>query len=312
MQIPFFAALSRANTVLIAGAGGGFDIASGIPLYLHLAGLGKKAVLANLSFTALSFTDGEEVCPGAYRLTEATTEVNYFPEKFILEWLAERGEHPEMYGFSNDLGVLPLRHAYSYIVERHGVDTLVLVDGGTDSLMTGDETHLGSIVEDSCSIAAAAPLLPGNGFLAAIGFGVEHDLDHYACLENIAALIHDGDYMGASSLTSDMPEGRAWLDLVERLNQKISFHPSIVTNAISSAMQGKFGDFHPTWRTRNSDQFINPLMGLYWFFRLEGVAAKLRYVRQLENTLTMYDVAQACLTCKETTPRRAYRTIPLK
>ncbi|MDR2678889.1 MAG: hypothetical protein LBB51_05565, partial [Zoogloeaceae bacterium] len=106
MQIPFFTALSRADTVLIAGAGGGFDIASGIPLYLHLAGLGKKVVLANLSFAALSATGCEEVSPGAYRLTNVMDEaiaklteaLDYFPEKFILEWLAGRGEHPEMYG----------------------------------------------------------------------------------------------------------------------------------------------------------------------------------------------------------------------
>jgi hypothetical protein len=33
MEIPFWGRLERANKVLIAGCGGGFDVYQGIPLY---------------------------------------------------------------------------------------------------------------------------------------------------------------------------------------------------------------------------------------------------------------------------------------
>lgn len=43
-------------------------------------------------------------------------------------------------------------------LQREGVDTVVLVDGGTDSLMRGDEQALGSPQEDMLSIAGVSAL----------------------------------------------------------------------------------------------------------------------------------------------------------
>jgi len=37
--------------IFIAGAGGGFDVFSGLPLYFGLRAAGKKVTLANLSFS---------------------------------------------------------------------------------------------------------------------------------------------------------------------------------------------------------------------------------------------------------------------
>ena len=38
------------DTILLAGAGGGFDIFAGIPLMLLFESMGKQVVLGNLSF----------------------------------------------------------------------------------------------------------------------------------------------------------------------------------------------------------------------------------------------------------------------
>jgi hypothetical protein len=312
VQIPFITALSPAKTVLIAGAGGGFDVAHGIPLYLWLRSLGKQVVLANLSFSALSFTENVEICPDTYQITENSAEVDYFPEKRILEWLRDRNESPAIYGFSCKMGVAPLRRAYAEIIARHAVDSIVLIDGGTDSLMTGNEHQVGSIVEDACSIVAVAGLPLENCFLAAIGFGVERNLEHYGCLENMAALARRGHFLGALSLTGDMAEGEAYLELVDHLNKTISFHPSIVANNIASAIRGQFGDFHATWRTRDSDQFISPLMNLYWFFRLQGIATRIQFAEKIEKTETMSEVANIFRVYRASTSRRAHRPIPLK
>jgi hypothetical protein len=312
MKIPFAKAISSSKNVLIAGAGGGFDIASGIPLYVWLRGLGKQVTLANLSFTTLDGTDSEEICSGAYRVLDTPCEVDYFPEKRILEWLRLRWETPAMYAFSSGMGVIPLRRAYAEIIKRHGIDTLILVDGGTDSLMFGDEAAVGSIIEDSCSIVAASGLSVKKSFLAAIGFGVEHSLNHHACLENMATLTRKGHYLGAFSLTSDMPEGEAYLELADYLNETISFHPSIVINSIVSAMHGKFGDYHATQRSRSSDQFINPFMNLYWFFGLKGVASNIRFATDIEKTETMNDVIEIFTQYRATASRRSAQQIPLR
>lgn len=313
MQIPFFEAIADAGTVLIAGAGGGFDIVSGIPLYLYLRRLGKQVILANLSFSELAFTDSEEICPGAFLVTAQSREVPYFPEKMIVEWLQARNEAPVMAGFSNKLGVQPLRHAYQTLIDRYQVDALVLVDGGTDSLMFGDEAGVATIVEDACSMLAASLTTVRNSYLLAIGFGVDffHDLNHHSCLENIATMIKDGQYLGAQALTNDSAEGQGFLELVAYLNQRMAFHESIVTNSIASAMQGEFGDHQVSRRTQGSALFINPLMSLGWYFRLGGLVARMQFADKIEASQTMKEVAQAVTVFRAIVTRRPNLPIPL-
>ena len=179
-----------------------------------------------------------------------------------------------------------LRQAYCYLRETHNIDTLVLADGGTDSLMFGD---------DSLSILAAAGAGFERSYLSAIGLGVEmnHNLDHYACLNNVATLTKAGAYLGAMSLTPEMPEGAAYLDLARYLNERLSSHRSIVVNSIASAMQGEFGDHHTMARTQGSVQFINPLMPLYWFFELPAVAERITFASEVEGSHTMDEFYKA-------------------
>ena len=40
-------------------------------------------------------------------------------------------------------------------MERHEIDLVLLIDGGTDSLIFGDEPGLGTVVEDAVSTIAA-------------------------------------------------------------------------------------------------------------------------------------------------------------
>lgn len=313
MRIPFFSELDKGERFLVAGVGGGFDIASGMPIYMHLRKQGKQVALANLSFSELSFTDNEEIAPGAYLVTQQSRDVPYFPEKFIVDWLAERNDHPEMFGFSNHLGVAPLCAAYRKIVERLDIDTLVLVDGGTDCLIFGDEPGLGTIVEDACSMIAAAKLGIKRSYLVATAFGVDHfhGVNHHAFLENVATLIRDGAYLGTFSLTREMPEGEAFLALVEYMNQRSGSFQSIVTNSVACALQGEFGDHHVSGRTKDSELFINPLMGLQWTFDLAGVVARMQFASNFESTETMDEIAQRLQLFKLMTKKRIRKPIPL-
>ncbi len=42
LTVPLFDSLRQSERVLLAGAGGGFDIFSGLPLYFALRNAGKK------------------------------------------------------------------------------------------------------------------------------------------------------------------------------------------------------------------------------------------------------------------------------
>lgn len=57
-ELPFFQKLADSRRVLIAGAGGGFDVFSGLPLYFLLRESGREVYLANLSFSTWFLRSG--------------------------------------------------------------------------------------------------------------------------------------------------------------------------------------------------------------------------------------------------------------
>ncbi len=309
---PLLNAIADTRSLLIAGAGGGFDFVSGIPLFMEARRLGRQVVLANLSFSALQEAGCREEYPGTWLVDGDARSLPYFPDKYVLDWLGTKGECPPLYAISNDLGVQPLRMAYASICARHNIDTIVLVDGGTDSLMFGDEPQVGTIVEDACSIAAVSAVMPERSVLAAIGFGVEHDLSHHACLENMASLTAEGHFLGVQALSRLAPEGAEYLELVEYLNVQMPGHESIVTNSIAASMKGYFGNVHATERTGGTVQFVSPLMSVYWFWQLRGVAERLGFRREILGTESMHDVAKAYQTFRLLNRPRARRRIDLK
>jgi hypothetical protein len=71
--------------------------------------------------------------------------------------------------------VQPLRAAYRALIGHlGGVDAIVLVDGGTDILMRGDENGLGTPEEDMASLGAVNGLTEvPQRLVACIGFGVD-------------------------------------------------------------------------------------------------------------------------------------------
>jgi hypothetical protein len=75
----------------------------------------------------------------------------------VARWLAAHELPSTVYAFP-PLGVQPLRAGYRYLIEHLGIDAVVLADGGTDVLLRGDESDLGTPVEDITSLAAVAAL----------------------------------------------------------------------------------------------------------------------------------------------------------
>jgi hypothetical protein len=51
-QLPLFSRLDGSQRVLMAGAGGGFDVFCGLPLYFALRSAGKQVFLGNLTFSS--------------------------------------------------------------------------------------------------------------------------------------------------------------------------------------------------------------------------------------------------------------------
>jgi hypothetical protein len=295
-RLKFFTEIQSAEHILLAGAGGGFDIYCGLPLYFDLLEMGKKVYLANLSFADIHSSDGKAINDFAVEVrANSRGKESYFPELHLARWLANQGLQTSIYAFDTT-GVQPLKASYESLIEKLSLDAIVLIDGGTDSLMPGDEADLGTPQEDAASIAAVSLLeAPIDKYLVCLGFGVDthHGVAHYEVLQAIADLTRSGDYLGAWSLTSDMPSVARYREAFEYASQKMPTHPSIVSASVLDGIYGEFGDFHRTNRTAGSELFINPLMGLYWAFRLEGIAKRNLYLEQIRNTQTYWELRSA-------------------
>ncbi|MGW4845156.1 DUF1152 domain-containing protein [Nocardia brasiliensis] len=295
IEPPLFTRLRDATVVLIAGAGGGFDVYGGLPLAVALEGLGKQVHLANLSFGDLDRISLDDwLAPGVAAVhPESEGYDDYFPERSLARWLASTGRQPVVYTFPRS-GVRPLRAAYRALIDHLGVDALVLIDGGTDILLRGDEADLGTPHEDMTSLAAAAGLDGVAGLVVSIGFGIDtyHGVCHAHVLENLAALQRQNAFLGTFSVPRDSPEGAAYLAAVRHSMTETPLRPSIVHSQIAAALCGEFGDVHATDRTAGTELFVNPLMAMYSTVDLPALARGVEYLPLLEPTEDADEVAR--------------------
>jgi hypothetical protein len=312
--VPLFRELAACERILLAGAGGGFDLLAGLPLYFALRALGKAVHLANLTFSAMAASDAAPLGAALHRV-RATTQGDgrYFPEKHLAVWLRDRGEDDAVYCFEK-AGVAVLREAYKTLAAQLDVDAVVLVDGGTDILMHGDEVGLGTPEEDVTSLLAAHALDVPTKLVTCVGFGIDahHGVCHAHFLENVAALTKAGAFYGTFSLLPGAPEVDAWLDALTYVQNATRGRESIVCASLADAVRGEFGDHHSVPRTRasGSELFINPLMGIVWTFGLDALAERSRFRSALAHTRSIFEVSAVIEAAREGVPLRPRRPIP--
>jgi hypothetical protein len=298
LNLPILDQLENSQRILIAGAGGGFDVFSGLPLYFTLRALGKTVHLANYSFTELSLVEyvgtPEVLIKGLLvgaRGSVTQPVLPYYPEGYLSQWFqAVRGEDVTVWMFPK-VGAAPLHEAYTTLVEHLDIDALILVDGGVDSLMRGDEVGAGTLVEDSISLAAVSALAVPVKILACIGFGteVEEAVCHYNALENMAALAKAGAFYGSCALTPQM-EAFQLFEAACRYVWEQPGHPkSHISTRIIPAVRGEFGNHHLYDEYRSSTIFVSPLMSLYWFFDAATVIRHSLIVEPLRASRTSHE-----------------------
>ncbi|MBN9416308.1 MAG: DUF1152 domain-containing protein [Candidatus Eremiobacteraeota bacterium] len=312
-MLPLLEALEPCQRILIAGAGGGFDVVAGVPLYEYLRAQGKQVWLASLSFSELSKARGRK--RGTYILevdADSGGDEDYFPERYLSEWFWLGGESVPVYCYKA-AGPMVMLEIYQQMVRDFQLDGLILVDGGTDILMRGDEPALGTPLEDMCSLAAAEMLEVAHKFVVCLGFGVDafHEVCHHYVLEAIADLNRHGDYLGALSLTGDMPEFQALTEAVEYVCSRTPGKESIVMTSVVAAGRGNFGNFHPTVRTSESQLFLNPLMSMYFCFRLDGLARRCLYLDYLKAKYGRWEVHRGICNFLSTITPREWKRLPL-
>lgn len=314
LNLPILNQLSNCKNLLIAGMGGGFDIFCGLPIYFELKKHGINAHLANFSFSDIESVDfGIRLTKTLVGITSSTDQAfPYFPEFHLANWFKEKRDKEVTIWCFHKTGAAPLTENYKILAEYLSLDGILLVDGGVDSLVRGDEAELGTAVEDLTSLYAVNQLSNiQTRFLACIGFGAEQNLTHAHIFENIASLTKAGGFLGACSLTPQMESYQAYDEALTYVQRNEFQDPSVINSSIISAVRGNYGDYHLTEKTRRSQLWISPLMPIYWFFDFDCVVKQNMLLPEIEGTMLFRDALYKVIAKAERMSRRPASKIPL-
>lgn len=278
LPVPY---LLNERKIMFAGVGGGYDIFGALPLVHSLDRVSNGFVLVNNS-PSKSFS---------YR---RTTEDD-FPE-CVLNINADHLENRPSFYTVGRHGVQTLKEAYAEIVEKEGIEVIIAIDGGVDSLMHGDEENSGTVLEDFIGLAALSELDVPTKLLVSLGFGTEteEDINHYRALENMAQLVKSSSFLGCCALTNNM----YCYDLYKQTCE-LAFsqgRKSHIQTKIISAVEGSFGDSNLygdvdarlAGKVKNNC-FISPLSSIYWFFNLDGVIRQNLVLNAIKSSRTFTD-----------------------
>lgn len=314
LNLPIIDQVSQCKRILIAGMGGGFDIFCGLPIYFALQQRGYDVHLANLTFSTLhKLTGGIRLTDTLLGVTASLhTDAGYAPELYLSQWFQEALKTDVTVWCFAQTGPRILANDYRVLLQHLDIDGIILIDGGVDSLLRGDETAIGSLLEDAISLTAVSELheVPLR-MLVCLGFGAEQHLSHCHILENIAELTQTAAFLGSCALTQQMTVYQLYEEAISFVHAKPQQDPSVINASIISAVQGKFGDYHLTTKTHGSQLWISPLMPLYWFFNATDVAKQNLLVPRLRSVDNYYDAMRELMQLRQRQQLRQDAVIPL-
>lgn len=137
------------KTIFLAGCGGGYDIFGCLPYYFKI----KSNAIDDVTLISYSFTKHRLLSQNSQQLTTILfrvdpktdtvwlTDAVYFPEQHLANEL-----NIPVYAILCDFAMTSIElivEAYRYLMQGGAIDELVLIDGGSDVLLTGTELELG-------------------------------------------------------------------------------------------------------------------------------------------------------------------------
>jgi len=185
-----------------------------------------------------------------------------------------------------------LSNFYSQLIKVHNIDGIIIFDGGSDSLMRGDEEGLGDPIEDCVSVTSVSLLKEERikfRILISAGFGADrfNHVSDAASLRAVAELTQMGGFLGSLSLEPTHPGFQFYSNCVKHIYSRQAFR-SVLTGLVISATRGHFG-FNIPEDSNNPDEvkvdlqtrvrgsstiFLWPLMAMMFAFDVKVVAER--------------------------------------
>jgi hypothetical protein len=319
LPIPVVMNLKKSQNILILGMGGGFDVFAGLPLYFTLEKMGMNVHLANFTHTnwgtISNYAELIPMAPGCVGVTGNILQASEnFPEAYLANWFREtKQQDVKVWLFKRDQSVKEYASSLDMLVKHLGIDAILLVDGGIDSIMVGDEDGSGTMLEDTLTLAAVKNVNVPTKILACVGFGteIEENLSHYLALENMANITKQGGFYGSCSLVNYMKSFQDYREACLHVFSQPGHRKSHVQPRIINSAEGEFGDFHMFPMEKKMDIFISPLTSVYWFYNADAAIFNNAVIPVIEEKETFFDAVQVGVPMIKNHVLRARRPIPL-
>lgn len=305
------------NTLILGMSGDG--VFSGLPIYLTLEKMGIKSHLASFTHANWEVINNQvEVIPMAPGCVGVTGNIlqasDNMPEAYLASWFRDvKSQDVPVWTFKRDQSVKEYSKSLNTLVKHLDIDCILLVDGGVDSIMVGDEDGSGTMLEDTLTLAAVKNTNVPNKILACIGFGteIEENLSHYLALENIAKITKQGGFYGSCSLVAFMDCFQQYKQVCEHTWNQPGHRKSHVQTRIIPAAEGEFGDYHMFPMEKTTDVFISPLMNMYMFFNADAAIYNNVIIETIEGQDTFFEAVQVVAPMIKHNIKRARQDLPL-
>ncbi|MEB3851028.1 MAG: DUF1152 domain-containing protein [Desulfurococcales archaeon] len=207
----------RYRRVLVYGAGGGGDAVGAVHMYLRVRELGGEPLLAALVWERFpldptpgpipieSMPDAEPLGWSLARVTGETRALRPTGEVWPQVARVAAALGVEAYAVDASKGAEGVLAALEDAVSELGVQAVIGVDIGGDSLALGCEEDLWSPLADAMSVSALARV-GAPALLAVQGPGADGELSQETVLDYIAAIASKGGLVGVTGIqASDVP-----------------------------------------------------------------------------------------------------------
>ena len=275
---------SRARKALVIGIGGGGDVIGCVPTASFLTLLGVEVLLGGLTWERRvvdpkpgprrieELENVRRICKGV-ALANASTRIaggERLTESVASEVLGEEVLLLDING-----GVRGTTEALESAVQKLGIDLVVGIDVGGDSLARGDEQGVQSPLADGIMIASLAKLSVDT-VLGVIGYGSDGELSLDELNRNVAELIARGALLGARGAT------RRDLEIMERIASATATEAS---RLVVEAGKGKYGAFRI--RKDSRSVYLTPAALVTFYFSPRHVFEFSRIAQLVANTSTL-------------------------
>jgi len=231
----------------------------------------------------------------------------YCPEAWLSHWLAKEQGYHEPVRLLRKSGVKPLLACYHHLVKSLAIDTIILIDGGIDSVLRGDETSIGTPTEDLASLCAVFNVEGPEKYLACLGMTAElrDGICHAQFLARVAELSTRQAFLGCQSISLLDKNGRHYAEAVDHIfrNQQ-GQRLSHIQEVILAALRGESG-------ARGPDTWLSPLLPMYWYFDLPTVASTHLFLSALGGTETALEVSLLIDGLRKNVPIQKREALPI-